>query len=235
MVVGWLRSFFYNWDFLGIEPRFGVTVAVVSYLLMGIGIGEVLGVLYFLFKLKSTKKDKRRKRIQQTEIWKDIIVTEYEFPIDSIFGLGLKVENKSRVDLEVVSAELIYGINSKTKMPLEVFSGEGFLPWAVNNKTHEYEAQTIEAKEQKTLIVLSWNKKDRKVWFPTNPLEKSKRGRSIVVRRGSQKTTYVIRDNRTFLSGSMFHFEIQFKAKNKKPYIYRGSITKDKKANIVYS
>jgi len=144
------------------------------------------------------------------EAWKGVIITEYEFPQSSLFGLGLKVENRGRAKIESISAELKYVVNTNTKdVPIITLH---VLPWALGNHSSEYEPQTIGKGKEKNLVVLCWNKAEREIWFPTSSPESAPKNYNIIIDDGTTKARLRVGNDRTQIIGQNFYFEIHFNA-----------------------
>jgi len=154
--------------------------------------------------------------------WDGATITEYEFPTNSLYGLGLKLKSQTR-DVLLVSAELIHVMNTDTKERIHISGEYSYLPWAIDNRQRTYEAQGIGPGKEKELIVICWNRAEHEYWFPTEPLEESKRSRNVVV---DKLSPIRIVDNRTLLIGSNFYFEIRFNALDLEPFIYKGYYTR---------
>ncbi len=193
----------------------------------------LLKQLQEVFQVTSIKGLKEEIVTRGAEVWKNITIEEFSFPLSSLFGLGLKVKSNRRI--ESISAELKYVVNTNTKeVPIIIYH---ILPWATGDHSCEYEPQAIGKGEERNLVVLCWNKEKREIWFPTSSSERTKRGSVIVVDDGVTRERFRIRDNRTQIIGKNFYFEVQFNAsisKKSVSFTWKGYLVSDGDRAMMY-
>lgn len=104
IMLGWIALVLYGffskkgWDFLGLEANVGVVIAMIAYLLMGMGISLALYSIYFFTFIRG------RARVDE---WSGIDINIWN-PINSnVVKGGLEITNNSGRDIEDCYVELI--------------------------------------------------------------------------------------------------------------------------------
>ena len=152
--------------------------------------------------------------------WEEVSFNVYQFPKDSIFGWGIKVHNQKNIELESVSARLIYLIQISNslneKKQIEISESGNFLSWDKGKGQSEWKEINIIKNSTKNLILINEDGYKMSWLFLTNALN-------------SENT-----DNQLKLFDLYeYLFEIEFNGKidghDLEPYIFKGKLSKEKK------